>query len=187
MAGLRRMAIPIGIVATVLLVALFNPWVQIDEGTTLREVLTIAFWVSFILLLLALFEDRKEPEAEVVEIEGPRFVRFLFSNTRAGLFWLPIRLFLGFAWVEAGWHKLTGGGWIDGGTALAGFWKGAVAIPDQGRPADQLRVVSRLHQLPAGRPPRDVVRAADHVRRARGRRRACCSGPSPASRPSSGR
>ena len=133
MTGLRKLAIPIGIVATVLLVLLFNPWVVIEEGT-LRQVLTVAFWVSFLLLLVALFEDRKEPDAAEVEIEGPRFVRFLFSNTRAGLFWLPIRLFLGFAWVEAGWHKLTGGGWIDGGAALAGFWKGAVAVPEQGRP-----------------------------------------------------
>ncbi len=134
MGGLRRLAVPIGIVAAVLLVALFNPWVKVDEGTTLREVLTIAFWVSFTLLLVALFEDRKEPEAAVVEIEGPRFVRFLFSNTRAGLFWLPIRLFLGFAWLDAGWHKFSGTGWMDGGAALAGFWKGAVAVPEQGRP-----------------------------------------------------
>ena len=134
MGGLRRLAVPIGIVAAVLLVVLFNPWVKVDEGTTLREVLTIAFWVSFTLLLVALFEDRKEPEAATVEIEGPRFVRFLFSNTRAGLFWLPIRLFLGFAWLDAGWHKFSGTGWMDGGAALAGFWKGAVAVPEQGRP-----------------------------------------------------
>ena len=26
-------------------------------------------------------------------IEGPAFARFLFNNSRAGLFWLPIRLF----------------------------------------------------------------------------------------------
>ena len=81
-----------------------------------------------------MFEDRKDPEATEVEIDGPRFARFLFSNTRAGLFWLPIRLFVGFAWVEAGWHKLTGGGWIDGGSALAGYWTNAASIPEQGRP-----------------------------------------------------
>jgi thiosulfate dehydrogenase (quinone) large subunit len=133
MAALRRMAVPIGIVAAVLLILLFNPWLNIEEGT-LRQVLTVAFWASFLLLLVALFEDRKDPAASEVEIEGPRFVRFLFSNTRAGLFWLPIRLFLGFAWIEAGWHKLTGAGWIDGGTALAGYWTNAVNIPEQGRP-----------------------------------------------------
>ena len=34
-----------------------------------------------------------------------------------------------------GWHKATGGGWLDGGTALQGFWVHAVAVPDTGSPA----------------------------------------------------
>lgn len=134
MSALRRMAVPIGVVAAVLLVLLFNPWVVIEEGSTIRAVLTVAFWIVFLLLLVALFEDRRDPAAGEVEVEGPRFARFLFNNTRAGLFWLPIRLFLGFAWIEAGWHKATGGGWLDGGSALAGYWQGAVAIPEKGRP-----------------------------------------------------
>jgi thiosulfate dehydrogenase [quinone] large subunit len=133
MTGSRRFAVPIGILAAVLLVLLFNPWVEIEEGT-LRQVLTIGFWASFVALLVVLFQARKEAGAEEVQIEGPAFARFLFSNTQAGLFWLPIRLFLGFAWIEAGWHKLTGGGWVDGGTALAKYWQGAVAVPEQGRP-----------------------------------------------------
>jgi thiosulfate dehydrogenase (quinone) large subunit len=129
----RRYAIPIGILVAALLVILFNPWVVIEEGT-LRQVLTVALWVSFIALLVVLFQERKAAGAEEVEIEGPAFTRFLFHNSQAGLFWLPIRLFLGFTWIEAGWHKLTGGGWIDGGSALAGFWKNAVNVPEQGRP-----------------------------------------------------
>ena len=134
MSALRRLAVPIGIVAAVLLALLFNPWLVIEEGSTARTVLTVAFWVAFLVLLVALFEDRRDPDAGEVEIEGPRFARFLFNNSRAGLFWLPIRLFLGFAWLEAGWHKATGGGWLDGGSALAGYWQGAVAIPEKGRP-----------------------------------------------------
>jgi len=55
------------------------------------------------------FEDRKSPGAEVVEVEGPAFARYLFSNTRAGLLWLPIRFFLGFEWLTAGWTWLTRG------------------------------------------------------------------------------
>ena len=56
----------------------------------------------------------------MVEVEGPAFTRFLFSNTRAGLFWLPIRLFLGFSWLEAGLHKLfdPNNAWLGGGAAL---------------------------------------------------------------------
>ena len=134
MTGSRRYAIPIGILAAALLIILFNPWVVVEEGTV-REVLTVAFWLSFIVLLVVLFQERREAGAEEVEIEGPAFTRFLFHNSRAGLFWLPIRLFLGFAWLEAGWHKLTSDGWINnGGSALAGFWKAAVNVPEQGRP-----------------------------------------------------
>jgi thiosulfate dehydrogenase [quinone] large subunit len=65
----------------------------------------------------------------------PGLHRYLFSNRAAGLFWLPIRLFLGFSWIEASWHKLTGGGWItDGGSALAGYWTNAIKVaPDTGK------------------------------------------------------
>jgi len=132
MSILRGLAIPIAVIAAILLFLLANPWLELEDGT-LRQVVTVGFWVTFIALLVALFEDRKNPESEEVEIEGPAFTRFLFNNSRAGLFWLPIRLFIGFAWLEAGLHKLTGTGWIDGGSALRGFWEAAVAVPEKGR------------------------------------------------------
>ena len=132
MSTLRRLAIPIGIVAAILLVLLFNPWVVIEGD--LNRVLTVAFWATFVVLLIALFEDRKTAAAEDVEIEGPRFGRFLFNNSRAGLFWLPIRLFVGFAWLESGWGKFNNPEWLQGGAALRGYWERAVALPEQGRP-----------------------------------------------------
>jgi thiosulfate dehydrogenase [quinone] large subunit len=129
---LRGLAVPIGAVAAILLILLFNPWYVIEGD--IRTVLTVAFWISFIVLLIALFEDRKSADAQEVEIEGPRFVRFLFNNSRAGLFWLPIRLFVGFAWLAAGWHKFTDPAWLQGGPALRAYWERAVALPEQGRP-----------------------------------------------------
>jgi thiosulfate dehydrogenase [quinone] large subunit len=132
MSMLRGLAVPIGIVAAILLFLLFNPWIVI--GGDLNRILTIAFWITFIVLLIALFEDRKSAEADDVEIEGPRFVRFLFNNSRAGLFWLPIRLFVGFAWLEAGWHKFVDPEWTQGGAAQRANWERAAAIPEQGRP-----------------------------------------------------
>src|SRR4026207_707699 len=134
MSILRGLAIPIGVIAAVLLFLLFNPWLVIEEDTALRQILTVAFWITFIVLLIALFEDRKNPDSEDVEIEGPAFARFLFSNSRAGLFWLPIRLFVGFSWLEAGWHKFTDPEWTQGGAALRAYWERAAAIPEQGRP-----------------------------------------------------
>lgn len=132
MTSKRSLAAILGGITAVLLFYLVNPWVTPDPTSTLSEAVTVGFWISFIALLVVLFEMRKEPGGETIEIEGPAFTRFLFGNSRAGLFWLPIRLFVGFTWLEAGWHKASGTGWLDGGSALQGYWQHAVAIPAQG-------------------------------------------------------
>jgi len=135
--SLRQYVTWIAAVAAVILV-----WLQLPEdwpitqptpGETLNQVLTWIFWILAIVIVLVLFTDRHQPQASVVEVEGPAFTRYLFSNTRAGLFWLPIRLFLGMSWFEAGWHKFTGEGWLDGGASLAGYWERAATIPEGGR------------------------------------------------------
>jgi len=134
MAQLRTLAVPVGVLVAVLLFLLVNPWIVL-EGT-ISQVVTVAFWLSFGLLLVILFSLRDEPDAANIEVEGPTFTRFLFNNPRAGLFWLPIRLFVGFQWLEAGWHKINDPNWVgpDAGTAILGFWQGAVAIPADGSP-----------------------------------------------------
>jgi len=131
MSTLRSTAAVIGAVAAVLIFWLVNPWFAVPDG--LVAIVTAAFWILAIALVIVLYLDaRQDPDSDRVEVEGPAFARFLTSNSRAGLVWLPIRLFVGFAWVEASWHKATGGGWLDGGAALAGFWKNAAAVPDTG-------------------------------------------------------
>jgi thiosulfate dehydrogenase [quinone] large subunit len=62
------------------------------------------------------------------EVRQPALARFLFHNTRSAPLWLAVRLYVGFAWLEAGYHKATGQGWMDGGAALKGFWTKAVAV-----------------------------------------------------------
>jgi thiosulfate dehydrogenase (quinone) large subunit len=130
MSRYRNLVVPLAIAAAAVLFYMQNPWFAPESGTTARTVATVAFWILAIVVLFLMFQDRKSPEAQTVEVEGPAFARYLFSNTRAGLFWLPVRIFLGFEWIEAGWHKLTGGGWIDGGSALLTYWQKAVAIPE---------------------------------------------------------
>jgi len=132
MSALRGLVTPLAAVAAVALFLLYDPWLIPPDS--LRPALTVVFWVAAIVVLVLLFDQRNDADATVVEVEGPAFTRFLFNNTRAGLFWLAIRLFVGFEWLEAGWEKFTGKGWIDGGSALLGYWKGAVAIPQTGRP-----------------------------------------------------
>lgn len=129
----RSTAAVIGAAATILLVWMVNPWVSVPDG--LAAIVQWAFWILAVALVVVLYADaRREPASGTVEIEGPAFARFLLSNSRAGLVWLPIRLFLGFAWLEAGIHKATSPGWLDGGAALKGFWTAAVSVPDSGRP-----------------------------------------------------
>ncbi len=129
----RSLATIVGAIAAILLVYAANPWVQPPEGT-IRTTVNVGFWVAAIALAVILFQDRRSAEADEVEIEGPGFARFLFSNSRAGMLWLPIRLFLGFAWLDAGIHKITDPEWTTGGTALRAYWDRAAAIPEQGRP-----------------------------------------------------
>jgi len=130
MSAYRRYATALGVIAAVLLFWMENPWWNPEAiSKDLRSVTTVAFWVLFIAVIALMFGDRKNSDATEVQIEGPAFTRYLFSNRAAGLFWLPIRLFLGFTWIEASWHKLTGTGWItDGGSALAGYWTNAVKV-----------------------------------------------------------
>ena len=135
MAQLRTLAVPVGVLAAVLLFLLVNPWIVLEGA--ISQIVTIGFWASFILLLIILISLRDDPDVENIEVEGPAFTRYLFNNPRAGLFWLPIRLFVGFQWLEAGWHKVQDPAWVgaDAGTAILGFWTNAVAIPEEGRPS----------------------------------------------------
>lgn len=65
----------------------------------------------------------------------PRFIQVLFLDPRSAWLWLVARFYLGWQWFEAGREKLDSPAWMDGGTALQGFWVRAVAVPETGRPA----------------------------------------------------
>jgi thiosulfate dehydrogenase [quinone] large subunit len=136
MTTLRRYVTPLAIIAAALLIYMENPWVTPSDAAL--PFLSFGFWTLAVLVVAGMFQDRKAPSAQVVEVEGPAFTRYLFSNTRAGLFWLPIRIFVGFSWLGAGLHKLfpagkaVGAGWLDGGASLQGYWTNAVTVPAGG-------------------------------------------------------
>src|SRR5689334_4903068 len=61
--------------------------------------------------------------------EDPPVAKALFSSTAAAWFWLLVRLYVGYEWLEAGLHKFADPAWMSTGTALLGYWKAAVAVP----------------------------------------------------------
>ena len=68
-------------------------------------------------------------------VTDPPFIVNLFNNPRLSWFWLVLRLWVGYKWIDASLHKLNNPAWVQTGEALKGFWTGAVAIPEGGRPA----------------------------------------------------
>jgi thiosulfate dehydrogenase [quinone] large subunit len=129
MSSKRTVIYLLGAVAALSLAALLAPLLTL--GDDIRTYVTWVFWVSFIALLVVLYlAYRNEPGSDEVEIAGPGFARFLFNNRAAGLFWLPIRLFVGVSWLDAGLHKLSDPGWMQGGASLLAYWERVVAIPE---------------------------------------------------------
>ena len=43
--------------------------------------------------------------------------------------WLVVRLYVGYAWIDAGFHKIQDPAWVDTGLALKGFWLNVTKIP----------------------------------------------------------
>lgn len=66
-------------------------------------------------------------------IADPPIARFLFADTRMALVWLLVRIYVGWAWLEAGWHKVQDttatGNYIYDGAGILAFWKRIAAVP----------------------------------------------------------
>jgi thiosulfate dehydrogenase [quinone] large subunit len=103
-------------------------------------------WLTYLLLALivagGLWEANRIPEGGVPastgpatsgegQIDDPQWWKLLLGNTFLAVLWMPLRFFVGQEWLAAGEHKLRDSAWMDGGTALKGFWTGAVAVPTE--------------------------------------------------------
>ena len=62
-------------------------------------------------------------------VEDPPIAKALFSSTIAAWFWLLVRLYVGYEWLEAGLHKVSDPKWMADGSALLGYWTNAVRVP----------------------------------------------------------
>ncbi|HZP56239.1 MAG TPA: DoxX family membrane protein [Dehalococcoidia bacterium] len=71
------------------------------------------------------------------ELKDPSFLRFIFGNPAMAPLWLLARLYLGYQWLLAGWHKAWGDQrWINvpgpDGIPLKNFWANAIKVNDAG-------------------------------------------------------
>jgi thiosulfate dehydrogenase [quinone] large subunit len=66
-------------------------------------------------------------------IADPPLAKFLFSDTRMAIVWLVLRVYVGYSWVDAGWHKIIDTGaksnYIIDGSGLLAFWQRIAAVP----------------------------------------------------------
>jgi thiosulfate dehydrogenase [quinone] large subunit len=73
------------------------------------------------------------------ELQDPSWFRRIFADTRMAPLWALARMYLGYQWLLAGWHKMWGDDrWInlpgeDGGS-LKSFWERVTTIPEEGSP-----------------------------------------------------
>lgn len=61
--------------------------------------------------------------------EESQVSKFFFSNTKMAWFWLVVRVYVGWVWLEAGLEKFSNPAWVgdNAGVAMGGFIKGALA------------------------------------------------------------
>lgn len=83
----------------------------------LRERITIPFG-----------RHTKEKIPHCAQIPESPVSEFLFADVRMGWFWLAVRLYVGYEWLNAGLGKLSNQNWVGGeGVALKGFIAGALS------------------------------------------------------------
>jgi len=120
--------------------AFFGGWLLVrgtDFALSASEQLIslVAGFLLFVASVIYLYRDyTPPPHTAPDEIGEPALARFLFSSTKSAPIWLGARLFLGWTWLDAGRHKVTEDAWMDGGSALQGYWTNAVAVPETGSP-----------------------------------------------------
>ena len=66
------------------------------------------------------------------EIHNPDFLQKLFASPRLASVWLPMRLYLGWVWLSAGWAHMTDAAWMVTGKALQSFWDNAAQLSTDG-------------------------------------------------------
>ena len=66
-------------------------------------------------------------------VADPPLAQLLFSDRRLAPIWFLIRIYVGFSWLDAGWHKIIDTGaktnYIIDGAGIYAFWQRIAAVP----------------------------------------------------------
>lgn len=111
------------------------------NGVTSISGSTLFTYLMFALIIAAgLWQARSLPAEGVDTVpaksvtpgqtDDPVFWKLLLGNAYFAMLWMPLRFFIGRQWLTSGEGKLRNDAWMDGGSALQGYWQGAVAIPE---------------------------------------------------------
>jgi thiosulfate dehydrogenase [quinone] large subunit len=116
------------------------------DSDAIAESTLLTYLFLALIIAAGIYQAQQLPDEGIVtrpvsdvttpgQVDDPVFWKLIVGNIYFSIIWLPLRFFVGQEWLAAGEHKLRDDAWMDGGTALQGYWERAVAIPEQGRPA----------------------------------------------------
>lgn len=112
------------------------------DGIKLYSAGTIWTYVLLALIVGAgLYQARRLPDEGVAiapgdentthgQVDDPQGWKLLMGNTYFALLWLPLRFYIGMAWLAAGEHKVKDDAWL-AGDGMKGYWTGAVGTAEQ--------------------------------------------------------
>src|SRR5687767_15778250 len=69
-----------------------------------------------------------------VLVQDPPIAQFLFSNSKASMIWLVVRLYIGWSWLQSGWGKFNNPAWTESGDAILAYWTRALGTLPDGKP-----------------------------------------------------
>lgn len=119
-------------------------WYQADPKDHLKVYAEGTIWTYVLLAIIiaaGVFKAQRIPDGGVAiavadrdsgvdgQVDDPKGWRLLMGNTWFAILWLPVRFYIGMAFLAAGEHKVHGT-WSTG-AGLKGYWTAAIGTADQ--------------------------------------------------------
>lgn len=97
---------------------------------TMQAIAIGAVAAGILLAAVLLLKGKSRKSKRIID---PPIAGELFSSTRWSIIWVPLRLYIGYTWLEAGLEKTISSSWLSG-EAIQGFFSHAVSTT-AGKPA----------------------------------------------------